>query len=314
MKAPFIRPLFISLFSMFSLYGQADLSKEERAKLAQELTHKEAEIISVKNLEDAPKVLYVTHEPGTWHDYTGQRKIFEEIAKAEEWHTDVLTAGYEGLLKKLSETPDFADGYDVVVYNICVADTKNLMAAYNILQQTKEKGINSILIHGAMHSFWASYSNKIAMKNKSKGEMAKVGISDGVAEQSTVTEWESENAGKEFPVWGDFCGHASIKHIFKSPIDVTKKKKKHPAVSEVPDSYVTGNSELYMTYYKTDSLQEILLGTVSKQKKKFNAPILWENSFGKGKVMGLSLGHFTAEWSEPHFQSIIKNSIEYLAK
>lgn len=315
--------LFLSLALIFNAFGQENQKKldkqaEKAAKAeriakataaAEAATNNPAKVISVVELEDAPKVLFVTHEPGTWHDYSAQRKIFESIAKKQKWHTDVMTAGYEGLLKELASNPDFASGYDVVVYNICVANTKNMMAAYNIIKQTEDKGVNSLLIHGALHSFFASFTER-ALKG-TDGKRVSVGDYKGVAHPSVLTGWKEEHPDKEFPVWGDYTGLASQKHTKKEPIKVKKNLTDHEAVQGVAEEYVTGLSELYVPYYKVEGLQEILMGTISKKQK---APILWESPVGKGKVMGFTLGHFTEEWNDPNFESVLVGSIQYLTE
>lgn len=284
--------------------------------------------ISVKTVEGAPKILYVTHEPGQWHDYTGQRKVFEELVEGQDWTVDVLTSSYDGLLNELSASPEFAKGYDVVIYNVCVAEANNLMAAYNILKQTQEYGVDSLLIHGALHSFWRTFTDKYAKKAESP--FVPVGTAGGKAAVTDLDKWKSENPELEFPVWGDFCGNASMRHSHKSPIAV-EKKFDHPAVAGVPQTYVTSKSELYLTHYKTENLQEILIGSVSKTKKSkkkdkkqndkknpaggtLSSAILWEHDYGKGSVMGFTPGHYTSEWKDVEFQSVLIGSINYLAK
>lgn len=252
------------------------------------------------------KVLYVTHEPGQYHDYTGQRKIFEKIAAEQTWETTILSETYDGLLKRFAEDEEFAKGYDVVVYNICMATTKNTLAAHNIMKQTKDHGVNALLVHGALHSFWPTYNPK---RVKPDTLVAK-GLGKGEANKTLVAEWAKEHPDKDFPVWGDFCGCASIRHAKKSPIKV-KKLIQHEAAAGVPDSYKTGNSELYLTYYKMKDVSEILEGRISK---KDVAPILWEMPYEKSKVMAFTLGHFTEEWETPEFQSVFVESINYLAK
>lgn len=258
--------------------------------------------------EPAAKVLYVTHEPGTYHDYTGQRKVFEKIAKAQAWETTILSETYDGLLERFSNDENFAKGYDVVIYNICVANTENTKAAYNVMKQTKEHGVNALLVHGALHSFWPTFRPKI--KGVDAGTLIAQGQGKGVVAPAILKKWNEENPGEDFPVWGDFCGCASIKHAKKAPISV-KKLIKHEAVEGVPDNYKTGLSELYLSYYKMKNVSEILEGKIGK---KTVAPVLWEVPYKDAKIMVFSLGHFTAEWKTPEFQSVFVKSINYLAK
>lgn len=258
--------------------------------------------------ESAAKVLYVTHEPGTYHDYTGQRKVFEKIAKEQAWETTILSETYDGLLERFAADENFAKGYDVVVYNICVATSKNTEAAYNVIKQTKDHRVNALLVHGALHSFWPTFNPIV------KGINASTLISQGqgkaLVAPAVLEKWNKENPGKDFPVWGDFCGCASIKHAKKAPISV-KKLIEHEAVEDLPNKYKTGISELYLSYYKMKDVSEILEGSIGK---KAVAPVLWEIPYRDSKIMAFTLGHFTAEWKTPEFQSVFVKSINYLAK
>ncbi len=290
---------FKTALSLFIGFALSCCASEEKTKA--ESTEKVA-------TEGAAKVLYVTHEPGQYHDYTGQRKIFEKIAAKQTWETTILSDSYDGLIKRFSEDEDFAKGYDVVVYNICVANTTDTLAAYNVMKQTTEHGVNAFLIHGSLHSFWPTFK---APRKKSKNlELVPQGLGKGEVDKKILDKWTKEHPGKDFPVWGDFCGCASIKHTKKSPIAITKLIQ-HEAAAGVPDSYTTGNSELYLAYYKMKNVSQILEGTVGKTS---TAPVLWEMPYDTSKVMALTLGHFTAEWEAPEFQSVFVNSINYLAK
>ena len=259
--------------------------------------------------EQLPKVLYVTHEPGKYHDYVGQREAFEEIAQTQAWETTILSKDHDELLEYFEANEDFAKGYDVVIYNICMAKTENTTAAYNVMKQTKEHGVNAFLIHCALHSFWPTFDPKVATDVDRK-QLVKKGLGGALVSPRIIKEWEEKHPDKEFPVWGDFCGCASVKHGNKVKVNVTKLID-HEAAQGVKDKYKIGKSELYLTYYQLESASVILHG-VDKQKK--SAPVLWEMPVNDAKMMAYSLGHYTAEWKAPDFRSVFTNSVNYLAK
>ena len=257
-----------------------------------------------------PKVLYVTHEPGKYHDYTGQRKVFEEIAAKQNWKTTVLSSSYEGLTKRFSDDADFAKGYDVVIYNICMADTTDTMAAYNVIKQTNEHGVNALLVHGALHSFRPTYSPRAkTLKMVDPKDHVRKGVGKAVVSPKLVNQWNNKNPDKDFPVWGDFCGCASIKHLKHAPILVNKVAE-HSAAKGVPSEYTTGMSELYLIYYKVGDVSVILNGSVNA---KDLSPVLWETTSNQAKVMAFSLGHYVDEWKTPEFQAVLVDSVNYLA-
>ncbi len=265
------------------------------------------------------KVLYVTHdESSKHHDYVGQHQVFESIATEQGWDYSILAPKSKGLIQTLEENTDFAKGYDVVVYNFCVAGSKNLKAVANVINQTKKLHVDALLIHGSMHSFFPTYSKRLyerldeeALKNL---DLVSVGIGEGVADAKLVKKWENANPNEEFPIWGDFCGAASEKHARHLPVKIHKLRDHESAKSVIQD-YTISKSELYLNLYKTDNLIEILEGTTveTNPEKEVSATVLWERPYEKASVMGLSLGHFLDEWKTPEFQALLVHSIEYLA-
>ena len=49
----------------------------------------------------APRVLYVTHEPGRWHDYTAQLQVFRSVAQNANWDLSVASGDVDALLQFL---------------------------------------------------------------------------------------------------------------------------------------------------------------------------------------------------------------------
>lgn len=254
------------------------------------------------------KVLYVTYEKGRWHDTTAQREIFQEIAKANGWKTDVITGTLEEVSKKLAETPDFGAGYDVIAYNLCYAGCKDLRIPYNIIAQTKEGNIPSLLIHGSLHSYWDTYKGNAKDGTKVPGTPKHVYAKKGVYEK-----WTQENPDKPFPVWSNFTGIASTKHGPKKPINVKVIKPDHAIAAGVNDYTTTPVSELYNNYIvgkDSPNTTEILVGHQAKQK----AAVLWEHPVADSKVVSFTIGHSNDEWKQVEFQKVIVNSVKHLAK
>ncbi|WDE98744.1 ThuA domain-containing protein [Lentisphaera profundi] len=257
-------------------------------------------LMSISTLADAKKILYVTHEPGKYHKYTPQKEAFIKMAKEAGWELTVSTGMHEPQIVALRD-PKLTEGYDAVVYNFCFASSKDLKAVSNVIAQTREKGTPAMVIHCSMHSFWATF----------KGKNGKVTIKDGLKEQ-----WDKENPGKAFPVWGDFTGVASTGHGPKAPITIEKCCEHEATQSLKKEGYTTAKvSELYNNYYVTKDVKPLLNGTQKGKKgKTAKAIVMWEVPQGKSKVIGLSLGHDMGEWSQPEFQGLVKDAVNYLAK
>ena len=105
------------------------------------VSNAEAKSATNDSKSDKINVLYVTHEPGKYHKYTPQREIFQEIAKKNNWNLTVMSGSHDEVETKLATEPNFGNGSDVIVYNICMAGSKKLNAPHNIIQQTKEKNV-----------------------------------------------------------------------------------------------------------------------------------------------------------------------------
>lgn len=278
------------------------------------------------------KVLYITHEPGKSHEYTPQKEIFVSLGKEAGWKLTVSSGTHDDQLIRL-EDPQLCDGYDVVVYNFCFAKTLNLNAASNIIDQTRNKGVPALVIHCAMHSFWASYKGSLKKGDK----FIQVSESGAMADAKVYEDWKKQNPHKVFPVWGDFTGVASTSHGAKAAIKVTKCCA-HESTTSVPKAgYTTAEiAELYNNFYILDSVKPLLKGTqvaypndiarkrlmgkklteaeLAVPKQKSEAVVMWQVPQGKSELIGLSLGHDISEWQQIEFQNLIKDSVKYLYK
>ncbi len=259
------------------------------------------------SLMGAGKVLYVTHEPGKWHKYTPQLKVFkEQIATKAGWDLTVMTGDYDSLIEQLKRKR-FAEGYDVVVYNYCLAHSEDLDAVANVMRQTRNFGVPAMLIHCTMHSFWGTY------KTGEKGAIGEDYKGNALAEPELVAKWKKDNPKARFPAYGDFTGVGSVRHGKKLPITL-QKVGDHPATKDLPDGYTTPNTELYNNEYVLRRVVPILKGS---QEGEEDAIVMWTCKQGKSQVMGLSLGHGAVgdgpdEWETPEFQGLVINGVNYL--
>ena len=249
------------------------------------------------------KVLYVTHEPGEYHDYTTQLKIFkEQIAGGQDWEVTVLSGSYDGLLEKMHD-PDFAKGYDAIVYNYCFAESTDLDSCANVIKQTREHGIPAMLIHCSMHSWWGTFK---------RGEKIKVGSEDhptALARPVQVQEWKDAHGDDPFPIYGDFTGVASGEHGPKLPISLHKLRE-HPAIARLPEGHTTPTGELYDNIYLVDDVVPLVEGTQQDVK----SIVMWTCPQGASQVLGLTLGHSNEEFEGEVFQNLVTDSVNYLLK
>ncbi len=87
--------------------------------------------------------------PGVYHNYEQQTQdLGHGIAEYANVRFDVSLAELERW-----KTTDFSAGYDVLIYNICMADNQDSALIANLRRQTEQLGVPALVIHCAMHSF-----------------------------------------------------------------------------------------------------------------------------------------------------------------
>lgn len=101
------------------------------------------------SLADASLRALILTSPGVYHNYEQQtRDIAHAIAEHGNVRFDVSLAELERW-----KTTDFSAGYDVLIYNICMADNEDDTLIANLRRQTEELGVPAIIIHCTVHSF-----------------------------------------------------------------------------------------------------------------------------------------------------------------
>lgn len=94
------------------------------------------------------KALILT-SPGVYHNYEQQTwDIGHGIVERANVRFDVSLAEPERW-----KATDYSEGYDVLIYNICMADNQDPDLIANMRRQTEELGVPAVFIHCTMHSF-----------------------------------------------------------------------------------------------------------------------------------------------------------------
>ena len=103
---------------------------------------------SLCNAAQPLRALILT-SPGVYHNYEQQTQdLGHGIAKHANVRFDVSLAELERW-----KTTDFSAGYDVLIYNICMADNQDGVLIANLRRQTEQLGVPALVIHCTMHSF-----------------------------------------------------------------------------------------------------------------------------------------------------------------
>lgn len=87
--------------------------------------------------------------PGVYHDYESQTEVLTTALAQRMQITFDVSLSEEARWRD----GDFARDYDVIIYNICMADIKDAALIGNLRRQTEAVGVPAVAIHCTMHSF-----------------------------------------------------------------------------------------------------------------------------------------------------------------
>jgi uncharacterized protein len=235
--------------------------------------------VSFANGADKPlKALLVTGEG--YHDYTAQKKIISEgISKRMNVDWTIMHHKKPEQCKADLSKKGWADGYDVVLYNICharEADSKFI----DSVAAVHSAGKPAIALHCTMHSFhW-----NVKAKN---------------GDQSDKT-------------WVKFLGVRSRNHGPKAPITVKALKKDHPVLKGIPAEWKTPEGELYNVLEVLPSATALATGDNGKVKTP--QVCIWVNKFGKGRVFSTTLGHHNSTMSTKEYLDLLANGVRWVTQ
>ena len=226
---------------------------------------------------------------GCCHDYDVQhRLLFEGIQSRANVRVDVvyyrtnpdepnIVAAALGM--PIFRDPKWADGYDVVIHDECVALNDDPRTMRNIL--AAHETIPAVHLHCAMHSF------------RGRG---------GSPETFTAKDHES---------WCRQIGLMSVRHGPRLPVAVRFVDKAHPIVTGLTD-WVTGNEELYNNEIMFDA-EPLAIGTQTYQRNgkeiTETAAVAWVNTKGPTRTFSTSLGHFNHNVEDPRYLELVTRGL-----
>lgn len=221
------------------------------------------------------KALLITG--GCCHDYATQKDLLKEGLEkrcnviVDQMHTD-----------DDSETPDFpiynnpeyAEGYDVVIHNMCAVKIDNVEVISDLLSPHKA-GKPAVAIHCAMHSFRTADVSKPV-----------------------------EELGKPSSMWFEFLGLQSSGHGPKIPLSI-EFSKAHPITAPLKD-WTTGDEELYNNVHIFANTESLAMGSQEGEK---DAVVVWTNDYEGTRVFGTTLGHHNETVGDPRFLDLIARGL-----
>lgn len=95
---------------------------------------------------------------GGWHDYDGQLEILTDGISARAnvvWTIDGEAGEAADVKLSRHKRKGWADGFDVIVYNICLSGVTDVAYVEGIARTHAETGVPAVFIHCAIHSYRA---------------------------------------------------------------------------------------------------------------------------------------------------------------
>ena len=219
------------------------------------------------------KVLLVTG--GGYHDFKSQATIVPEIIKQRgDFDVKVIGPNWKATMSELKKE-GWAEGHDVIVYNLCDANNTDKQMIHNMAKVHTEGAKPAVIIHGTMHSFhW------------------KIG--------KTKTKYEE---GEE---WVKVMGIASANHGKQAAIKVTtvKEQEEHPIMKGLPKEWKTPAGELYNSHDVLPTTTALAMGD-NGQKKQGPQVCIWVNQCEKARVFGTSIGHHNETMKEKTYGDML---------
>lgn len=89
--------------------------------------------------------------------------------------------------------------------------------------------------------------------------------------------------------WRKCMGVTSRSHEKHRPLEIKVVRKNHPILTDFPNPWPTPNGELYKIEKVWPNTK--VLATAYGADTQKDHPIIWTNTFGKGRMFGTTLGH-----------------------
>lgn len=107
--------------------------------------------------------------------------------------------------------------------------------------------------------------------------------------------------------WFKFCGVTSHRHGGHYAFDITNKEPGHPVMKGFGDGWKTPKGELYWITELKDTAKALATGR--NTEKKTDEICIWTNQYGKGRVLGTTIGHYNEELADPKFLDMLTRGI-----
>lgn len=231
--------------------------------------------------DDAKPIKALMLVGGCCHDYkTMPGVLTEAIGHSANVHFDVKLLKTAEEDAALLRDPHFADGYDVVVYDICFGE-KWKEGDYEGAMETARQGKPAVFIHCAMHTFRPPRDAK----------------APDLKEREAFCDAN----------WHALVGMDTRVHDKYEAFEVTKADKENPILKSWPDDWKTPGDELYNTIKMMPTAAPLLQARSPISGKTHT--VAWINHLGNTRVFGTTLGHDMKTGGNADYQRLLADGI-----
>lgn len=249
-------------------------------------------LLASSSLAKTPKALYLTDYSNLFHDYRAQVETFlPALQKQIDLEIDVIGKTKEELLATLAKR-DFAVNYDLIIYNACLADTRDFRLARNLIDQFEKYNRPVMLIHCALHNFRKTSS--------------KLGPLDRWALKQDQKRWAREYPDEEFPIWWKFAGADSTRHTLLPGKVKAAFVGSHPITVELPPEHTFEFDERYIIKNIAEDTE------ILAYRGSSNQPIAWVVEKENSRLFATTIGQDERTLLDPVFLKMMGNAAHWL--
>ena len=241
------------------------------------------------------KALYLTNYSSFWHNYEEQVGLLREGLSRYANVEITLVGKRESDVLETMKRDGFAQGYDVIVYNLCLADKDDLQMIDNAISQTRDLGIPALLMHCTMHSFQKTSPHQGWWNRWRLSRLER--------------RWEADNGDAPFPYWGRFTGVDTLRHDWARSLEM-RKAGLHPIVASLPETWETSKDELYRNIEVAGDVEPLYV-SYSRATRKDHV-VAWTRQVGAGQIVATTLGHDKNTVDNNTFHHFLGNALLWL--
>ena len=218
---------------------------------------------------------------GCCHDYkTMPGYLTQKVGELANITFDIRPMASAQEMAAAFADPKFAQGYDLVVYDICFGEAwKN--GDYDGALRAAASGIPVVFIHCSMHTYRPPRNTKDPQLK----------VREAIADAK----------------WHALVGMDSRVHDKYESFSTEKADKTHPILAGFPDPWTTPGDELYNTVKMMPTATPLLTAKSPSSGKVHT--VAWVNIYQSTRVFGTTLGHDMKTGSDPAYHRLLVSGI-----